>query len=305
MEHLDSGVPVIRGEHINIDGTISHDWANYWYVSESQSQKYPKTIVKTGDLIMSVRGSVGKIGVIDEKLSGAQVSPNCIRISLDKRQCDARYFMHYFKSFAGQNSILESINATTIQTIKASSISATYLPLPHLAEQERIVERIESLLTRLDAGVAALKHAQAALKRYRASVLKAACEGRLVAQDGQDEPASVLLERIRGEKRAGMNPAPTGTGSSSVGAPLVGALPEGLPDLPAGWAWATLETLASPEPNSITDGPFGSKLKTEHYTDHGARVIRLQNIGDGDFRNEKLARFKTERTELYKLNTKR
>jgi type I restriction enzyme S subunit len=35
--------------------------------------------------------------------------------------------------------------------------------------------------------------------------------------------------------------------------------------------------------NSITDGPFGSNLKTEHYTDSGPRVIRLQNIGDGVF----------------------
>ncbi len=42
------------------------------------------------------------------------------------------------------------------------------------------MERIESLFTQLEAGVAGLKRAQAALKRYRASVLKAACEGRLV-----------------------------------------------------------------------------------------------------------------------------
>ena len=37
------------------------------------------------------------------------------------------------------------------------------------------------------------------------------------------------------------------------------------------------------EPNAITDGPFGSNLKTSHYTDAGPRVIRLQNIGDGFF----------------------
>lgn len=54
-------------------------------------------------------------------------------------------------------------------------------------------------------------------------------------------------------------------------------------DLPPGWAWATLEDLAAPEPGAITDGPFGSNLRSEHYTDSGARVIRLQNIGDGEF----------------------
>src|SRR5258706_505676 len=58
---------------------------------------------------------------------------------------------------------------------------------------------------------------------------------------------------------------------------------EDLPSLPPQWRWTRLEELASDEPNSITDGPFGSKLKTEHYTTAGPRVVRLQNIGDGNF----------------------
>src|SRR5271167_4022418 len=57
--------------------------------------------------------------------------------------------------------------------------------------------------------------------------------------------------------------------------------------LPLGWAWATVQDLAAPEPRAITDGPFGSNLKTAHYTHAGPRVIRLQNIGDGVFLDEK------------------
>ena len=59
-----------------------------------------------------------------------------------------------------------------------------------------------------------------------------------------------------------------------------------LQPLPEGWTWATIEQLAAPEPNSITDGPFGSNLKTEHYMDSGPHVIRLQNIGDGVYVHE-------------------
>ncbi|MFF5244531.1 restriction endonuclease subunit S [Streptosporangium sp. NPDC000095] len=58
-------------------------------------------------------------------------------------------------------------------------------------------------------------------------------------------------------------------------------------DLPPGWEWTTLEDLLAAEPRAITDGPFGSKLASKHYTAHGARVIRLQNIGDGVFRDER------------------
>ena len=56
-------------------------------------------------------------------------------------------------------------------------------------------------------------------------------------------------------------------------------------ELPAGWELATVEELAAL--GGVTDGPFGSNLKTEHYEDAGPRVVRLQNIGDGVFRDEK------------------
>jgi type I restriction enzyme, S subunit len=51
-----------------------------------------------------------------------------------------------------------------------------------------------------------------------------------------------------------------------------------------GWPIFKLEELASDEPRSVTDGPFGSNLTSSHYTESGARVVRLQNIGDGRYR---------------------
>jgi type I restriction enzyme S subunit len=54
-------------------------------------------------------------------------------------------------------------------------------------------------------------------------------------------------------------------------------------DLPPGWKWARLDDLAEPVRGALTDGPFGSNLKTEHYTESGPRVLRLQNVGDGVF----------------------
>lgn len=56
-------------------------------------------------------------------------------------------------------------------------------------------------------------------------------------------------------------------------------------ELPKGWTLASLSEVAAT--GGVTDGPFGSNLKTEHYTESGPRVVRLQNIGDGVFRDEK------------------
>jgi len=81
--------------------------------------------------------------------------------------------------------------------------------LPPSEEQRRIVEKIEELFTQLDAGVEALKRAQTRLKRYRASLLQAACEGRLVPTEAElarrenraYEPAAALLARVLTERR--------------------------------------------------------------------------------------------------------
>ena len=60
-----------------------------------------------------------------------------------------------------------------------------------------------------------------------------------------------------------------------------------LPPIPEGWVWATMDDIASDDPNAITDGPFGAQLKTAHYVEaSGYRVIRLQNIGRLKFRDE-------------------
>ncbi len=53
--------------------------------------------------------------------------------------------------------------------------------------------------------------------------------------------------------------------------------------LPDAWRWATLNELQADEPAAITDGPFGSNLRSAHYTSEGPRVVRLQNIGVGVF----------------------
>src|SRR5207247_6763923 len=93
--------------------------------------------------------------------------------------------------------------------LSLSIVRDTLLPLAPLPEQHRIVAEIEKQFSRLDAAVAALKRAQANLRRYRAAVLQAACEGRLLAPEAElagangraYEPAGPFLERILQRRR--------------------------------------------------------------------------------------------------------
>ena len=121
--------------------------------------------------------------------------------------------------------------------------------MPPLPEQRRIVAEIEKQFTRLDASVAALKRVQANLKRYRASLLKAACEGKLVPteaelalSEGRDyEPADQLLERILSERRARWESQEQRRGKYKE---PVAPDTSDLPELPEGWVWSTLAQIS-------------------------------------------------------------
>ena len=126
-------------------------------------------------------------------------------------------------------------------------------------ERTQICDRVEEMTSKIDAAIAGLKRVQANLKRYRASVLKAAVEGRLVPteaelarEEGRDyEPASVLLAGILAERRRRWEEAELAKMKAKGKTPKNDtwkakykepAKPDtkGLPDLPEGWCWSSL-----------------------------------------------------------------
>lgn len=189
--------------------------------------------------------------------------------------------------------------ASVVPSIRKSDVSSLLFPLPPRAEQTRIVEKLEELLSELDAGIAELKAAQRKLAQYRQSLLKAAVEGALTAdwraaRGEPEETGAELLQRILAERRARweqkqlskfaeQGKPPPNEWRAKYPEPVTSNMTD-LPQLPGGWAWATVDQCAIDE-DGITDGPFGSNLKSEHYTESGPRVIRLQNIGDGRFQD--------------------
>jgi type I restriction enzyme S subunit len=138
--------------------------------------------------------------------------------------------------------INDHTSSVTVKHLSSLTVKDIPLPLPPLNEQRRIVEKIETLFARLDQGEAALRQVQKLLARYRQSVLKAAVTGELTRywraenahrlEHGRDLLARILQTRRdtwRGRGRYKEPATPDTTG---------------LPDLPEGWAWATVEQLA-------------------------------------------------------------
>lgn len=193
-------------------------------------------------------------------------------------QIPLSYLEHYLNGVA----LNQYITGTAQPKLTQRNMNVVPVPLAPLPEQRRIVEEIEAQFSRLDAGIAALKRVQANLKRYKASVLKAACEGQLVPQDPADEPASELLARILTERRAkweaeqlakyeakGKKPPKNWREKYKEPQPPDTS---GLPELPEGWVWASVEQL-------IVE-PF-SNGRSVRSANHGFPVLRLTAIADG------------------------
>jgi type I restriction enzyme S subunit len=201
---------------------------------------------------------------------------------------DARYVYHFVSSAGFRREASHHMTGAVGQKrVPLSFLQHSELPVPPIVEQRRIVAEIEKQFSRLDEAVANLQRVKASLKHYKAAVLKDAVDGRLVETEAEIagskgrkyESGEQLLRRVVEARRL------EGKTRSRAKEAIEPELTE-LPELPDGWAWASIDQLAAAEAGAITDGPFGSNLKSEHYVSTGPRVIRLQNIKDGEFADE-------------------
>jgi type I restriction enzyme, S subunit len=244
-------------------------------------------VVNRGDLLVGMDGDfnsavwLGEPGLLNQRV--CKIAPH-------SGFFDDRFLAYCLPGY------LKAINAytssLTVKHLSSLTIAEIPLPLPPLAEQTRIADALDELLSGLDAGVAALERAQTKLDLYRASVLRAAVEGALTAEWRQQhlhtDPASELLEYILAERRREWEedqlrkfeengqappknwkekfkePPPPDSGS--------------LAPLPNGWCWTRMEQLCgfitkgttptgADAPAKLGDVPF---IKVQHLSELGA-----------------------------------
>ena len=132
-----------------------------------------------------------------------------------------------------QNEIIKNASATTLPIINKSKFEKLFLPLPPLSEQRRIVEKIEELLALVDDLEANKTDLQSYIKQAKSKVLEMAIRGELVPQNPEDEPASILLERIKKEQKSSKSKGKTTEHNTHYEEEL-------LFDIPENWVWCRL-----------------------------------------------------------------
>ncbi|MFY9826565.1 MAG: restriction endonuclease subunit S [Thermoanaerobaculia bacterium] len=220
-----------------------------------------------GDIIVAAssgsRKVVGKAAQLDRPWYGS-FGAFCFALR-PKQGIDPKYIGFFLQTQEYRQRVARLAAGININNLKVEHIAETLLPVAPFSEQRRIVAETDSHLTRLNAAADTLRRLQTKLKGYRASVLNAAVEGRLVpreaelarAEGREYEPAEVFLRSIVEAKQVSDK-------SNNQ---------HGHPKLPKGWMWSRLSQLT-------WDAGYGTSQKCE-YEAAGRPVVRIPNVVKG------------------------
>lgn len=248
------GIPYVKVRNIR-GGRILLDEVHR--TSPEIDAKYARSRLRGNDLLVSIRGTFGRTASVPAELDGGNITQDTARVA--PVGVNPEYVLRFLESPQAQGYFKAVARGVAVKGVNIGDLRRLSVDIPPHAEQQRIVTAVDEAFCKLDVGEAGLRRVRQRLKRMRDAVLAGAVTGRLVPQDNTDTPAAKVL-------------ADLGTEVGDAAA------------LPSGWAFASLDDAVGRD--AITDGPFGSNLKSSHYRDTGPRVIRLQNVGDGEFRDQ-------------------
>ena len=190
----------LRGANVYADKIITDDIYEIG-VTDSEAKA---VALKVGDLlVVEGNGSIDQIGRVamwDGELPVCGHQNHLIRVRLATK-LNSRFHLQFLLSPLGRDLIVKEANSTSgLHTLSISKVSNLIVPVASLAEASAVVVQIEEKLSRIDKTLEDIDAQLARSKALRQSILKKAFSGQLVPQDPNDEPASVLLDRIRAER---------------------------------------------------------------------------------------------------------
>lgn len=176
---------------------------NLMYVPHDIYSTISKYIINKEDIYITVAGTIGRVGKIPPELNGANLTENADRLVFSV--IDQNWFIDCLKSSAVQSQITNVTTKVGQPKLAIKRIQELTIPLPPLAEQKRIVAKIEELLPYVERYEAAYNKLQQLNKRFpddlQKSVLQLAIQGRLVPQRAEEGNAEDLYKQIQTEKQ--------------------------------------------------------------------------------------------------------
>lgn len=260
-----SGIRILRGGNIQSMKIILDEDDVFLPFSYKETEKQ----IQTGDiLIVASTGSksvIGKAGYVDKEYPDTMIGA-FLRICRPLYMPTVEYLRYLFGSDFYRKHIRDLSQGTNINNVKESYITEFVIPLPPLAEQKRIVAKIDELLPLIDRYEAAWTRLEDFNRRFpedmKKSILQQAIQGKLVEQRPEEGAAQELYQQIRAEKQRLIK-----EGKIKKEKPLPEIAEDEKPfDIPEGWMWVRLNYIAE----SIVDCPHSTpkylNMETEYCT---------------------------------------
>ena len=194
-EYYGGNIPWLKTGDLN-DGIITNIPEK---ITELALEKTSVRLNPVGSVLIAMYGAtIGKLGILNIPATTNQACCACLPILVNNN-----YLFYFLMSH--KESFTKKAEGGAQPNISKEKIISTLFPLPPLAEQKRIVAKIEQLIPYIEKYEKAETQLTALNKSFpdmlKKSILQEAVQGKLVPQNPDDEPASVLLERIRAEKQ--------------------------------------------------------------------------------------------------------
>lgn len=265
-EYVSSGIAWINTGHITDDGYLNADKMNYITRDKYDSLRSGK--IQRNDLLFCLRGSFGKVARIEPFYEGAIASSLAIIRLFDTALRE--YIFIYLKSPQAVNELNKYANGTAQPNLAAKDVLKYLIPLPPLAEQQRIADKVSALFAQLDAIDKAYEEYRELQQTMKAKLLELAIQGKLTDQQKEDGDARDLFQDIQEEKQRLIAEK-----KIKKEKPLPEIEADEIPfEIPTNWMWVRLGNICS----KVVDGDHNPPKGENHPTPY--IMASSQNINN-------------------------
>lgn len=256
------GVQFVRGGDV-VDGRILEEQLRT--ISKEVSEQYSRTLLRGGELLVSLVGNPGAVALVPHSLAGANIARQVGLVRL-RREVDPRFVMYYLGSREGKAALGAQTMGSVQQVINLRDLRNVQIPLPGEREQRAIVAVLGGLDDKIE------------LNRRTNQTLEAMARALFKSWFVDFDPVRAKSE---GRAPAGMDPDTAALFPYRI-----------IGDMPEGWQRRAFGDVCT----KVATGPFGSSIKAENFVPAGVPVIRGQNLSDG-FRDDDFVYLREEKAD--------
>ncbi len=233
-------------------------------LNNSSAQRIPKDSV-----VISSRAPIGYIAIAENELTTSQ---GCKTFSAyDKTKVSSKYI--YFVIINSISDLVKRATGTTFKEISGRGVGETMIPLPPIEEQQRIVDRMNELIKKIDDYEKVEKELVILEKKFphdmKNALLQAAIQGKLTEQLESDSSVDDMLDAIIKDKKNRIEKKEVKKDKRL----FISNEIEAVFDIPSSWRWTTLGNLVY----KLTDGTH----KTPKYTESGVKFVSVKDMSVG------------------------